>query len=431
MTIVIERPMLDTQLTADLCIKCNICTAACPVAAVTDLFPGPKVVGPQAQRFRAPEAPPVDKAVEYCSGCGVCSRVCPHGVRIAEMNIVAKAHAAQRGGLPLRARLLGRSEWIGRLGSWFAPVSNVPIQNRWLRAMAERVLGVSRGVRFPPFARRTFRAWFRNEFKRVGSAGVNPAATEGRDEAGVRELGRTKVVYFHGCSSNFYEPRVGQAAVKVLRHLGCEVTIAEQNCCGLPMQSNGEFDAARAYARANLSKLAPYVRNGYVIVGTSTSCTLTFKHEYETVLGLEGDDLRAVAGATYDFFEFLEMLGAEGRLPAGLGPVREAKLAYHAPCQLRTHGVGRPAADLLRRVPGLSVTETRAECCGVAGTYALKADKYQIAVEVGSELFDEVKASGAQAVACDSETCRWWLAQHTRLPAVHPVEVLAEAYGLD
>jgi glycerol-3-phosphate dehydrogenase subunit C len=223
---------------------------------------------------------------------------------------------------------------------------------------------------------------------------------------------------------------VGQAAVQVLLHLGCEVTVAEQNCCGLPMQSNGEFDAARAYAQANVRKLAPYVRQGYVIVGTSTSCTLTFKHEYEAVLGLEGDDLRAVAGATYDFFEFLEHLAEAGQLPDGFVPVRQATLAYHAPCQLRTHGVGRPAADLLRQVPGLSVTETRAECCGVAGTYALKADKYKLAVEVGRELFDEVKASSADAIACDSETCRWWLAQHTGLPALHPVEVLAQAYGL-
>jgi glycerol-3-phosphate dehydrogenase subunit C len=218
--------------------------------------------------------------------------------------------------------------------------------------------------------------------------------------------------------------------VRVLRHIGCEVTIAEQNCCGLPMQSNGEFEAARAYATANIRKLAPYVRQGYVIVGTSTSCTLTFKHEYSAVLGLEGDDLQAVAGATYDFFEFLEMLSAEGRLPVDLGPVKEAAYAYHAPCQLRTHGVGRPAADALKRVPGLRVTETQAECCGVAGTFALKADKYKIALDVGRELFDEVKRSGARAVACDSETCRWWIAQHTGLPAVHPVEVLAEAYGL-
>ena len=39
---------LSLAQSLDHCIKCNICTAACPVAAVTDKFPGPKFVGPQA-----------------------------------------------------------------------------------------------------------------------------------------------------------------------------------------------------------------------------------------------------------------------------------------------------------------------------------------------------------------------------------------------
>ena len=58
---------LDAELSSDVCIKCNICTSACPVAAVTDLFPGPKTVGPQAQRFREPQVISVDKSVDYCS----------------------------------------------------------------------------------------------------------------------------------------------------------------------------------------------------------------------------------------------------------------------------------------------------------------------------------------------------------------------------
>ncbi len=68
----------QVEFSADLCVKCNICTAACPVAPVTELFPGPKVVGPQWQRFRmneerGDESP--DKSVDYCSGCGMCKRL--------------------------------------------------------------------------------------------------------------------------------------------------------------------------------------------------------------------------------------------------------------------------------------------------------------------------------------------------------------------
>ena len=252
---------------------------------------------------------------------------------------------------------------------------------------------------------------------------------ESRDYSGP-EREPVKVVYFHGCSTNYYEPHVGRAAVRVLKHNGCQVTIAEQNCCGLPLQSNGEFEAARARARANLRKLAPYVRQGYVIVGTSTSCTLTFKHEYRSVLGLRGEEADLVAEATYDLFEFLEMLEAEGRLKTEFRP-KPGRVVYHAPCQLRSHQVGRPAAALLHRLPGVSVIETRADCCGVAGTYGYKREKYGIARAVGERALAEIAAAQPERIACDSETCRWWLEGHSGLPAVHPVEILAEAYGLE
>jgi glycerol-3-phosphate dehydrogenase subunit C len=278
-----------------------------------------------------------------------------------------------------------------------------------LRLIGEWTLGVARQASFPRFARTRFRTWFKRQ--RPDAAGLY------------------KIVYFHGCSTDYYEPRVGQAAVKVLRRLGCKVTVAEQNCCGLPLQSNGEFEAARALAEANVRKLAPYVEAGYLIVGTSTSCTLTLKHEYRAVLGLRGEAFDRVAAATYDFFEFLQKLDAEGRLDTRWQPVPE-RVAYHAPCQLRSHGIGRPAADLLRRIPGVTLVETQADCCGVAGTYGLKAEKYALAKAVGQTAFAEVRDAHPREIACDSETCRWWLAQHTGVPAVHPVEILARAYGL-
>jgi glycerol-3-phosphate dehydrogenase subunit C len=342
----------------------------------------------------------------------VCSLVCPHGVQIAEMNVIAKARMAERDGVPLRNRMLGRSELLGRLGSFFAPLSNLPLQNSFLRAWGERVFGLSRHAPFPRFVRRTFRRWFTRSGARHDVAGVY------------------KVVYFHGCSTDYYEPHVGRAAVEVLRLNGCKVSVAEQNCCGLPLQSNGEFGAARAYARANLRKLAPYVRAGYLIVGTSTSCTLALKHEYRAVLGIQSEEADLVAGATYDLFEFLERLDAEGHLSTNFRRVRAPRVVYHAPCQFRSHGVGRPAADMLRRIPGVTVIETTADCCGVAGTYGLKAEKFQIAKDVGRHAFEEIRDARAARIACDSETCRWWLAGHTGLPALHPVEILAEAYGL-
>jgi glycerol-3-phosphate dehydrogenase subunit C len=51
-------------------------------------------------------------------------------------------------------------------------------------------------------------------------------------------------------------------------------------------------------------------------------------------------------------------------------------VTYHAPCQQQGHGIGKPALELMALVPGLRVIENDATCCGVAGTYGLKNEKY-------------------------------------------------------
>jgi glycerol-3-phosphate dehydrogenase subunit C len=408
----IERSL---EASLDSCIKCNICTSACPVSRVTDLFPGPKYVGPQAQRFRQPGQPSPDASVDYCSGCRVCNMVCPTGVRIAELNARARAKIVADRGLSLRNRLLGRSELLGKLGTPVAPLANWTLQNHPIRWLIEITVGVHRYAPLPRFAGHTFRGAFRRRHNRRRSA-------------------TRRVVYFHGCSTAYYEPHVGAAAVEVLEHNGFEVILARQNCCGLPMLSNGNFAAARQLHEGNLRKLLPWVRRGYQIVGTSTSCTLTLKEEAPELLGLDSADARLLAEHTWDIFEFLRDLHERGELrtdfvaPDGL---RDAALPYHPPCQLRAHRIGRPALDILELIPGLRIAESTAACCGIAGTYGLKKEKYRIGMRVGAPLFDFVHTAaraGAPVALCDSETCRWQITHGTSVPTKHPIEILCDAY---
>src|SRR5439155_16610256 len=107
----------------DHCVKCTICETFCPYSQATPLFPGPKYVGPQAERYRGAGAS-VDASVDYCSGCGICTQVCPQGVRIAEINSRARAALWEERGIPLRNQVIGRPSVIGRLGTPVAPVAN-------------------------------------------------------------------------------------------------------------------------------------------------------------------------------------------------------------------------------------------------------------------------------------------------------------------
>jgi glycerol-3-phosphate dehydrogenase subunit C len=415
---------LAVGYSSDECLKCNVCVTVCPVARVTDLFPGPKYVGPQANRFRTARATPVqvpglapalspDVTVDWCSGCGWCTTSCPAGVKIAEMNSQSRARMKAGKRPKLRDWGLAQTDLVGRMGVLFSPLANPLLANRVVRGLMQAVVGVHRSAPFPRFSKRTFQSTWKRRQQRRGAA---PEA--GPDKA---------VVYFHGCSANYYEPHVAEAAIEVMRRNGFEVIVPKQVCCGLPAISNALYGDARKGARTNLEVLAPYARQGYRIIGTSTSCTHTIKAEYAEMLDLHDDDATVVANATWDIMEFLSDLNDRGRLNTRFGRLDE-DLPYHGPCQLRSHGIGLPALDLFALVPGLRATDMDHDCCGIAGTYGMKKEKYPIGMAVGAPLFEKIRATGATEGACDSETCRWQIEKATGARMRHPVEILLRAY---
>jgi len=404
--------VLHVQHTADNCIKCNICNTVCPVSAVTDLFPGPKYEGPQGQRFRAGLGPgeSPDASLDYCSACGLCTQACPEGVMIAEINMVARTKLVEeRGGLSLRDQLVSRPSLMGALTRPVAPLANAVMGNRLVRTVMEQAIGVHRDAAMPRFSGIGFRSWARAH-RRLPEA-------------------RRTVAYFHGCATEEFEPEVGAAVVRVLERNRAAVTFPHQNCCGLPLISNGDFDSARGYATRLTQRLARSASDPGVIVASSTSCGMTLKAKYRELLGMDDERTTEVSKAVYDICEYLVELLDEGELDTRLGEIK-ARALYHPPCQLMAHGIGTPALELLALVPGLEVERSRAGCCGTAGTYGTKVEKYQIAMDVGRTLFDQVAETGPEFVVCDSETCRWHIAKSTGLPVYHPVQVLDHAYEL-
>ena len=403
------------EFSLDQCLKCNICTTVCPVSAITDLFPGPKYEGPQAARFRKSNQPSPDKSVDYCSGCRACNMVCPTGVKIAEINARARASFVESGKIPYRLRvrnnLVARPELLGKIAHPISSIANLALNMKPIRQFMEFTLSIHKSAPLPAFSQQLFTTWYKHYPKPIHS--------------------NKKVVYFHGCSTQYYEPRIGQAAVQVLEHNGFEVIVPPQNCCGLPLLSNGEFTAARKYHQNNVRYLVEYARQGIPIVGTSTSCTLTLKEEAPELLDMHDANTKLVAEHTYDFNEFLVLLYEEGLLNLNFNPL-PLSLGYHIPCQYRAHRIGKPGVQILNLIPGLNIIDSQATCCGIAGTYGYKKEKYAISMDVGQSLFDFISEDMANSplVVCDSETCRWQITHATKKPAVHPVEIIAKSYGI-
>ncbi len=391
----------------DHCVKCTICETVCPVAAVTPLFPGPKYCGPQGERFRAGE--PVDRGLDYCSSCGICTLACPQGVPIAELNSRARAEL-RAGQIPLRDRLIVQTVLLGRLMTPVAPLANTMLRLRAVRVLLDRVLGIARDAPLPIAQPQSFPAWLRHH----------------RPPDSPRTRGT--IVFFHGCAGGYFEARASIHTVEVLEHLGFEVFVPRQGCCGLAQQSNGLFDQARFSVRRLARQLCRGGREP-IIVTSAGSCAGMLKHEAHRVLGVDDPAVLDVGARLRDTSEFLMELADAGELPLSFVPL-PLRVSYHAPCQVKAQGMGMPALRLLGLIPGLEVIESGQACCGMAGTYGLKTDRFEIAQAVGRPLFDMVLATGAELVACDTETCRWQITRATGVPAVHPISLVHRAYGL-
>ena len=81
-------------------------------------------------------------------------------------------------------------------------------------------------------------------------------------------------------------------------------------------------------------------------------------------------------------------------------------------------------------IPGVTVVESGQPCCGIAGTYGLKKEKFEIAQKVGKPLFDMIKATNPKLATCETETCRWQIRKGTNAEVIHPIELVHAALGL-
>jgi glycerol-3-phosphate dehydrogenase subunit C len=109
------------------------------------------------------------------------------------------------------------------------------------------------------------------------------------------------------------------------------------------------------------------------------------------------------------------------------------KVAYHAACQLRAQKIAVPGARVLSQVPDTEVRIIE-RCSAVDGTWGMKAAYYDEGRRYARRLADAIDGEREDAkpltVVTDCSLAALRIKKENGIEAKHPIELLAEAYGL-
>ncbi|MBU5889418.1 hypothetical protein JVV71_19065, partial [Vibrio cholerae O1] len=98
------------------------------------------------------------------------------------------------------------------------------------------------------------------------------------------------------------------AAVAVLEHAGVRVRVVEQTvCCGLPLISTGQLDAARNHLGETVAALD--ATGDAPIVGVEPSCLATLADDAQKLLA--SDAAERVGSRVHTLADYLLGIGAE------------------------------------------------------------------------------------------------------------------------
>jgi glycolate oxidase iron-sulfur subunit len=399
------------------CVHCGLCLAACPTYRET----GRETSSPRGRvalmRGAAEGAVPFGEVLAeeayLCLGCRACETACPSGVEFGALLERTRAAVEAAG---LRRGVAKRIETLALRGVVPSP---------WRLRIAVEALAAAQRLRVdrvlaPLLPRRLREAWQllpsvppRRARRRLPR--LLPAEGERRG----------RVALFEGCIMPELFGPVNAATARVLARNGFDVLVPEgQGCCGALHAHAGDDDFARRLAVRNLAAFP--LGEVDAVVTNSAGCGAALR-EVDRWLPGAGD---AFARRVRDVCEFLDAAGL--RAPAGRV---DASVCYDDPCHL-VHGQRVAAAPrrLLAAIPGLSLLahEDPASCCGAAGIYNLTHP--EMARAVLARKIDALAAADPDYVATGNPGCLMQIeagarARGLRARVVHPVELLARAYG--
>jgi len=417
------------------CIRCGACANVCPPYQVVGghvfghVYSGP--IGLVVTPFLHGMKYAVDPQA-LCVSCNACETVCPVGIPLARMILDLRQRKVEQEGLPWLKQTVVQAladpagfAWKSHLGSILqAPATG---GGRFVRGPILRHLPGLRDLlswrSLPALARHSLHERFAESTGRFAPA---------RSVADSQVVGK-QIAYFSGCLTDRLYPEMGEAVVRVLRALGCDVFFPPaQSCCGLPAINAGDGAAALTMIHQTIQALEKVQAD--FILSASASCVVSMLQDYPRLLSGEPEWLERaerVAGRVVDFTTFMDR---EARLPDGaLADGPSLLVTVHDSCQSHNClGLKREPRRLLRDVLGHEVVEMNesSACCGFGGSFSFEHPR--VAERIARRKLKHVDETGAPILVTDNPGCIMHLrgvvnASQRHLEVVHLAELIDRA----
>lgn len=421
-----EKVNAELRRVFDICHGCRRCFNLC------DSFPRLfRLIDESATgELDSVDSSDFASVVDACTLCDMCFMtkcpyVPPHEFNLDFPHLMLRYRVAEAtsGKLGWAQRQLTQTDRNGRLGRWVTGLVNWTgkTSNRLTRIAIEAMLGVHRKAVLPSFHWRTFTMYAKKE---VPSINCDAPA-----------FGR-KAVLYATCFVNYNNPDIGVIARRVLAKNGVETEVVYPSCCGMPQLERGQISEVAGAALRVAAKLRPWIDRGYAVIALVPSCALMLKFEWPLVVP-EDDNVRALSVATCDLSEYIVGIAENEGLAPGLRPLHGG-VTLHAACHARAQNMGRKAADMLSLIPNTEVTIIE-RCSGHGGSWGIMKNNFEVALEVGKSVVRQVARSTKGTIASECPLAAEHIAQGMEYLAegggtsvvCHPIELMAEAYGLE
>jgi glycerol-3-phosphate dehydrogenase subunit C len=409
----------------DLCHGCRRCVSLC------NSFPTLFDLVDESSTMEVDGVDKKDywKVVDQCYLCDLCYQTkCPYipphewNIDFPHLMLRAKASKFEQGRVTTSEKILSSTDTVGKLASIPVVVHTVNAANKLkpMRKVLDKVLGVHPDAGIPEYHSKTLR----KRLKHLDSK----EATQSTPVATAKTQG--KVALFATCYGNYNSPQLGEDMVKVLQHNDIAVTLVDkEQCCGMPKLELGDLESVEKAKNVNVPALAKMVDAGWDIMAPVPSCVLMFRQELPLMFP-DDEEVRKVANAIFDPFEYLMLRHKEGQLKTDFAKPL-GKVAYHVACHQRVQKIGHKTKECLQLVPDTEVLAIE-RCSGHDGTYGVKSKYYETARKIVRPVVNKLKQFEPDYHGSDCPMAGKFIehALDDGTVTSHPISLIRQAYNI-